>query len=429
MSVAKTIQPASKVSLRNYLTRGSRIVCGQACAEPLTLTHLLVNEASDEDDWSIFVGASFSTTFARDLAPRLRFQSYGAIGNTGALADKGVLDIRPIRYSRLPEHFSREDHRADLVLLQGCVDSDGSISLGLCNDYTVAAARNARSVVVEVNEQVPWTCGAELPHDIDVDLWVEADRPPQTLGSAPDDAVSAAIACHVAGVIPDGATLQIGVGAIPDATLRDLRQHRHLGFHSGVYTDAVHQLVKDGVMTNALKGMDVGVCVTNTVCGSSALYRELHRNPVVQVRPSEHTHCEQVISSLHKFHAINSALQIDLTGQANCEAIDQRLRGGIGGLIDFCRGARRSVGGRSITVLPATAKGGTQSRIVANLGGNPVTMGRTDTDLVITEFGVADLRNASLNERARRLINVAAPRFREELQRQWRNNPWGACAA
>ncbi|MDP9877667.1 acetyl-CoA hydrolase [Variovorax boronicumulans] len=367
----------------------------------------------------VFVGTLFSDTFAQ--APEgMRFLSYGAIGQASRLADRRLLSVVPERYSRLPGLFASGALQADVVLIQAAMSSDGKLSWGLASDYTLDAARRARTVVVEVNPQTPWTYGTPWPDDLRVDAWVLAAHAPLELPSVSMGKVEKTIAAHVASLVPDGATLQVGVGALPDATLDALRQHRALGLHSGVLGDAGLHLIRAGVVDNSRKGCDVGISVTNTVCGGSDGYAFVASNAAVEVRHSDATHGAAVLSRLHCLHAINGALEVDLSGQVNCEQLQSRLRGGVGGLLDFARAARQSdSGGRAITVLPATVSDAAASRIVVSLNG-PATMGRADVDVVVTEYGIADLRDVTLDERARRLIGVAAPQFRERLESEQR---------
>ncbi len=393
------------------------MIVGQACAEPRTLTRALLKQAGEHAPLTLFLGALMSDTFAGPLPPHLRFVSYGAMGQAADLAQRGLLDVLPERYGRLPDLFQRGVLRADVVLVQLAPGEGGAApSLSLANDHVLDAARRARVVVAERNPHAPWTHGAEWPADVPIHHWVDATAPPLELPAPTDSAVARAIASHVASVVGDGATLQAGIGALPDAALAGLHGHRDLGWHSGMLGDAAVNLIQRGVITNARKGVDAGISVANTVCGTAATYRFVHRNPAVRVRPPTHVHAAEVLARVGRLHAINGALQVDLSGQVNCEAIDGRWVGGVGGLLDFHRAARASEGGRAIVVLPSTAAGGTQSRIALDLAGNPATIGRADADCVITEHGVADLRNATLAERARRLIAIAAPEFRERLR-------------
>lgn len=415
MTALQPIDPG-QFSFDGLLRAGDSVVCGQVCAEPLTLTRALLDTCERQGAQmpvQVFVGTLFSSTF--DEAPAsMRFLSYGAIGNAARLADRGRLEIIPERYSRLPSLFSERKVRADVVLLQASVAEDGTPSFGLACDHLLDAARQARLVVVEVNPDAPWTHGTPWPADLRVDAWVQAALPPLEVPRARSDDAARAIAQHVAGLVAEGATLQVGVGSLPDATLQALGGHRHLGLHSGVLGDAGIALIQAGAIDNSRKAQDRGISVTNTVCASAAGYRFVHRNRAVEVRHTLATHGAEVLGAVPRFHAINGALEVDLSGQVNCEEIAGRQRGGIGGLGDFARAARHGAEGRGIFVLAATAAQGTASRIVPRLSG-PATIGRADVDVVVTEYGAAHLRDVSLSERARRLVAIAAPQFRDEL--------------
>jgi acyl-CoA hydrolase len=392
------------------------VVSGQACAEPLTLTRRLIAQCTEDPvAVQVFVGTLFSDTFDQ-APPSMQFLSYGAIGRAARIADRGALDVLPERYSRLPGLFARGTLAADVVLLQTAIAESGALSFGLASDYVIDAARKARVVVVEVNPAVPWTHGTPWPSDLRVDVWVRAAYPPVEVMAPQMAATEHAIAKHVATLVPDGATLQVGVGALPDATLSALSGHRALGLHSGVLGDVGVRLMAAGVIDNSRKGSDAGVGVTNTVCGTSSTYRFVHQNTSVEVRHSDCVHGATALASLHRLYAINGAIEVDLSGQVNCEQLLGRPRGGVGGLLDFVRAARESLGGHAITVLPATAMSGTASRIVASLDGSPATICRSDVDVVVTEYGVAHLRDVPLHERAKRLIAIAAPQFREQLE-------------
>lgn len=421
MNVAGNAIEADRLDILGHIRSGDWVVCGQACAEPLSLTTRLV-QACEQTGLSvkIFLGTGFSDTF-QPVPRTMRLASYGAIGRTAQAADQGLLDVMPVRYSQLPALFRNGPLCPDVVLLQARLGDDGRLSWGLACDYVWQAARRARTIIVELNQHVPFTHGASWPGDLRVDAWVYADRPPLELDQAPPDPVAQAIAKHVATLIPDGATLQTGVGSLPDATLSALSTHRHLGLHTGVLGDAAARLVTAGVIDNSRKPTDAGISVTNTLCGTRGTYALSHDNRAIEVRHIDDTHDAGVLNRLSALHAINGALEVDLGGQVNSEEIDGRLRGGIGGLLDFAQAARRSAGGRSIIVLPATAAGGRVSRIVADLSG-PATIGRADADIVVTEYGIADLRNVSLNERARRMAGIAAPQFRAFLEQAWRKN-------
>ncbi|NNM72770.1 4-hydroxybutyrate CoA-transferase [Enterovirga sp. DB1703] len=399
---------------------GDVILCGQGTAEPLTLTRRLVAQKDAIGPFTCFLGVCLSGTFAPELTGGIAFRAYGAVGTSAALSRAGRLDILPWHYSRIEGAFASGELRADVVLLQLAPPPAGRSgwSLSLANDYVAAAARHARAVIAEVNPDAPWTRGAGW-EGREPDILVAADGPPQELQPARFGEAEGRIARHVAGLIPDGACLQFGVGATPVAALSGLRGHRDLGIHSGVIGDVCVDLIEAGAVTNARKPCDRGITVTNTVLGTARLFRHVHDNPDVEVRRAAHTHDHRTIAAIPTFRAINSAVEVDLTGQVNAEVAGGSYVGAVGGQLDFVRGALAGEGGRSIIALPATARGGQASRIVPRL--ETVTLPRSDADLVVTEHGVADLRGATLSERVTRMIGIAAPAFREELARAWRD--------
>ena len=415
------ILSSKDVDIASLVRCSDVVLCGQGTAEPLTLTRRLVAAKDAIGPFTCFLGVCFSDTFAPELTNGVSFRAYGAVGTNAALARAGRLDVLPWHYSRIERAFAAGELRADVVLLQLAPPPAGrsGYSLSLANDYVAAAARHARVVVAEINPDAPWTRGAALPDWLRPQVLVAAEAPPQELKPARFGDAEERIARHVAGLVPDGACLQFGVGAAPAAALSGLRGHRDLSVHSGVIGDVCIDLIEAGAVTNARKPFDRGVTVTNTVLGTRRLFDHVHDNPAVAVRPASHTHDHRTIASIPGFRAINSAIEVDVTGQVNAETAGGRYVGAVGGQVDFVRGALASEGGRSIIALPATALRGTASRIVPRL--DTVTLPRSDADLVVTEHGVADLRGATLTERVSRMIGIAAPEFREELARAWRD--------
>jgi acyl-CoA hydrolase len=295
-------------------------------------------------------------------------------------------------------------------------NADGDHSFGLINDFVHQAVAKARVVIAEVNECVPFTHGDVVLHAAQIDCAVRVERSPVELMPAKIGETDQAIARVVAGYIEDGAVLQVGIGAVPDAILRLLHDRRDLGFHSGMLGDALIDLVEAGVVTNALKPFDAGVSITTALIGTERIYKFANRNPRIAVRSSAYTHGAEILARLPNLVAINSAIEVDLTGQVNAEQSGAHYLGGTGGQVDFVRAGSRSPGGHSIVALPATAKGGKLSRITVNLSG-PVTTARSDVDVIVTEFGAAELKGQTLAERTRRMIAIAHPSFREELDR------------
>uniref|UniRef100_UPI00258678B4 acetyl-CoA hydrolase/transferase family protein n=1 Tax=Diaphorobacter sp. TaxID=1934310 RepID=UPI00258678B4 len=294
-------------------------------------------------------------------------------------------------------------------------DAQGRYSLGLVQEYLPAAIERARVVIAEVHPDVPWTHGGLHLQTSDFALLIDAEHPPLDQSRSAPGPVEQAIARHVAGWVEDGATLQLGIGNLPDAVLAALHGHRDLGLHSGAVGDGIAALAEAGVLTNARKSLDTGVGIGGILMGGERLRRWAHRNPQIELRGTDYTHDPEVLAASHKLAAINAAIEVDLTGQINAEVAAGCYVGAVGGAVDFLRGAARSRGGLPIVALPATAKGA--SRIVAWLTG-PVSTPRSDAGLIVTEHGVADLRGQPLSRRVRRLIDIAAPEHRADLERQ-----------
>src|SRR5262249_7726244 len=300
-------------------------------------------------------------------------------------------------------------------------DGAGEYSMGLVNDYLKIAMRHARTVIAQVNERLPWTY-ADEPLDMKrVDYVVRSSRPPLEHATRQPSEVDKKIARQVPGLVPDGAVIQMGIGAMPSAILDALHGHRRLGLHSGMVSDAVVDLIKSGAVTNETKPFDRDASVTGTLLGTRKLYDFAHRNPALRLVPLSVTHNIELLSRIDAFVSLNSAIEVDLSGQVNAEVASGTYIGAVGGQVDYVRAARRSRGGRSVIALPATARAGKLSRIVASLNDPVVTTARSDVDIVVTEYGAAYLRGISLEERARRMMAIAHPNFREALERHARS--------
>jgi acyl-CoA hydrolase len=408
---------AASLDFAGIVRAGDVVVCGQATAEPRTLTEALIAQKDRLPPFTIVVGPVFSDTFAPERSGGIAFRSYGVIGNARALVKTRQLDVIPSNYSAFCADFARGRHRADVVLVQLAEDDNGRLSASLSNDYILDAARHARVVIAEINPDAPWTFGAEWPADIVPHRRIAATRPPLEWPAARPDDVSRRVAEHAANLIPDGSTLQFGIGKIPDAILSSLSHVRDLGIHSGLINDALVDLIECGAVTNAGKGIDPGVTIANQLIGTQRLYRFVHRNRAVSVRPASYTHAQPVLAGINRLVAINSALEVALDGSVNAETLNGMAVGAIGGQLDFVRGANAAPGGRAIIALPATEPKG-DSRIVARV--ETVTTPRADVDAIVTEWGVAELRGCTLKERARRMIAIAAPQHHEALsERAW----------
>lgn len=405
--------------LQALIRPGDTLWWGQSTAEPLTLTRAVTahrHALAQGGRLRVFVGIGASDTLQPEQADTIDFFGYAAGGPHRHLADAGVLDILPSHYSHLPGLIRAGVLPADVVLLQvSPPDEQGRYSLGLVHEYLPAALEQARVVIAEVNPAIPWTHGSVHLQASDFALLIDAQHPPLEQSRAAPGPAEQAIARHIAGLIQDGATLQLGIGNLPEAVLAALHGHRDLGLHSGAVGDGIAALAEAGVLTHAKKSLDTGVGIGGILMGSEKVRRWAHRNPALQLRGTDYTHDPEVLAASHQLAAINAAIEVDLTGQINAEVAAGVYVGAVGGAVDFLRGAARSRGGLPIVALPATAKG--RTRIVAQLAG-PVSTPRSDAGLIVTEHGVADLRGQTLSRRVRRLIDIAAPEHREDLEHQ-----------
>src|SRR5581483_8626160 len=402
-----------------FIRPGDTVVWPQGTAEPLTLTEALVAQRHAFGPVTVFLGPAFSDTLRPEHTDRLRFLAMSAIGTHRRLVEACVLRLIPCQLSDVPGLFQSGVLKSEVVFLHLSPPADGrgEYSMGIVNDYLKIAMRRARVVIAEVNEQLPWTHADEPLDFARVDYVVRTSRPPLEQATRTPSETDRAIARRVAELVPDGGVIQIGIGAMPAAILDALHSHRRLGIHSGMIGDSVVDLVASGAVTNETKPFDRGVSVTGALLGTRRLYDFAHRNPQLVLKPLTFTHNVELLAQIDRFISLNSAIEIDLGGQVNAEVAGGVYIGAVGGQVDYVRAARRSRGGRSIIALPATARGGKVSRIVAALSAPVVTTARSDVDVVVTEFGAAELRGISLEERARRLVAIAAPQFREELER------------
>ncbi|HZM36130.1 MAG TPA: acetyl-CoA hydrolase/transferase C-terminal domain-containing protein [Burkholderiales bacterium] len=375
------------VDLTGIVRPGDGIVSGQACAEPQTLLESLVEQRATLSGCKLFLGASYSGIVKPEHADHLRLSSYCGIGRNRVLADAGVIGILPIAYSQIAPLIRVRTIACDVVMIQvSAPNSRGEYSMGLAADYLIPAIETARAVIAEVNEQIPWTHSERLLRASDFALLAASSRPPAAPPAPRPSGLEEAIGRHAAAYVPERATLEFGIGTLPDAVCGALKSHRGLRVHSGTVGDGILSLPAESVACAML-------------IGSRRLFEFARENSQVRLRSSEHTHGPRALAAIERFVAINSAVEVDLTGQANSELANGSYVGAIGGAPDFMRAAGQSPGGVSIIVLPA-------SRVVERLSG-PVTVARSDAGVVVTEKGAADLRGCTLAERARRLHNIS----------------------
>lgn len=408
---------AAGLNLGQFVRPGDHIVWGQACGEPTTLVEALIAQVESIGRVSAFAATSFSGLLTAAAAERFDLSSMGAIGALRTVAASGRLGIVPCHVGQVGPMIEQGLIGCDVAFVQvSRPDAEGNHSFGLIGDFVATAVKQARVVIAEVNERVPFTLGDAVLPASRIDCAVHVSRMPVEVAPAQIGETDLAIAKIVAGYVEDGAVLQVGIGAVPDAILRLLGDRRDLGVHSGMIGDGLVDLVEAGVITNARKSIDAGVSITGALIGTRRLYEFVDRNPKIGLRNSAYTHNEVVLSRLTQLVTMNSAVEVDLTGQVNAEQSGSQYFGGTGGQVDYVRAGARSRGGRSIIALPATAKGGKVSRITTALSG-PVTTARSEVDIIVTEFGAAELKGQTLAERARRLVGIAHPDFREELDK------------
>ena len=401
------------LDLTAHIRSGDGVWWGQGGAEPEPLVNALLDQVDAIGKVRAFSGLTWNERLSRDLPPGLTVLSYGGLGELRRLSRAGQLDVVPCHYSSLPRMFAAGQLPCDVGLVQvSPPDTDGTVSLGIGVEYVADALAHTPTLIAEINQRMPATLGSARIPLSRFAATIETDRPLRQAPHRPADAADRAIAGHIAGLVEDGDTLQMGVGPLPAAVLESLSTHADLGFHSGMISDGVLTLIEKGVLTGARKEIDPGLVVTGAALGSTWLYDQLDRFPV-EFRPASYTHAPEVLSRLRSLVSINSAIEVDLLGQVGAELRRGVHIGAVGGQVDFSRAASLT-GARSIIALRSTS--GTDSTIVPTLRGGVVTTARVDVDAVVTEHGVAHLTGCTVAERARRLVAVAAPQHREQLE-------------
>ena len=417
MRIESTVEPT--IDLSKFIRPGDGVFWGQACSEPLTLTEAFVAQRARYPGASVFMGVNYSGTVTAQHADHLKLLSYCGAGHNRKLADAGALDICPFPYSQLGGLIRGGKLKSDVVLVQVSPPNErGEYSLGISVEYLGAALETARVVIAEVNDQVPWTHTQPLLAAKDFAHMVHSSRPPVPLPYGAPGETELAIGRNAAGYIPDRSVLEFGLGSLPDAILAALGDRRDLGIHSGLLCDGVARLMQSGAITNAHKSIDRGITVGGVLFGTRVLFDFARKNPAISLRSTDYTHSARTLGRLERFVAVNSAVEVDLTGQVNAEIANASYVGAVGGALDFIRAANASPGGVSLMCLPASI-GTRLSRVVAKLSG-PVATPRSEAGVFVTEFGAADLRGVPLAGRPARMIAIAHPAFRESLERDAR---------
>lgn len=415
-SIAERLTAPEAVQL---IQSDQRVYIGGGSGVPTPLLQALLDRAPELRNVELvhLLTAGDAPTAAPEYQESFRHNVVFVGANVRRAVNEGRADFTPVFLSDVPRLFASGTLPLDVALIQvSPPDDHGFCSLGVEVGCTLPAARAARTVIAEMNAQMPRTLGDSFIHISHITAFVESDRP---LGETPQtapDAIASEIGAHIAELIPNGATLQLGIGGIPNAVLERLRDKRHLGLHTELFSDGVIDLVEQGVIDGEAKDIHQGKIVAGFVLGTRRLFDWIDNNAMVELHPTDYINDPFTIARHRRMVAINSALQVDLSGQVCADSIGSRLYSGVGGQVDFIRGAARAPEGKPIIALPSTARGGTISRIAPSLDlGAGVVTSRYDVHYVVTEYGVAELYGRTLAQRARALIAIAHPQFRPML--------------
>ena len=401
----------------------SRVLFAHAVAVSQSISEAMVRNA--EHFSNVEICHWFTPAPCPYMAPELeghfRHNALFVGPNTRAAIAEGRADYTPMFFSDTPRFFADGTFPLDVtVLTVSPPDKHGFCSCGTAVCATKPGALSAKMVIADVNDQMPRTLGDAFLHVSDFTHIIESSRPLPEIRPAALTDVERTIGAYCAGLIEDGSTLQVGIGSLPDAVMLHLKDKKDLGIHSEMISDGVIELVEAGVITGAKKTINQRKIVVGFLMGTKRLYNFVDDNPMVQMMTIDYVNSPVVIASHKNMVSINSCLQVDFCGQVNAESIGTAQYSGIGGQVDFIRGASMSEGGKAILAMPSTAGKGKFSRIVATLDpGTTVTTSRTDVQYIVTEYGIVNLRGKSLRQRAKELIGIAHPDFREDLERQF----------
>jgi 4-hydroxybutyrate CoA-transferase len=422
----KEVYESKLVSAKEAVSKiqsNSRIVVGHAVGEPLELIDALVENKENYENVEIvhMVAMGKGEYVKEGMEKHFKHNAIFVGGSTRDAVNSGRGDFTPCFFYEVPKLFKQGYMPVDVALIQVSEpDEHGYCSFGVSNDYTKPAADCAKIVIAEVNENMPRTMGDSFINVEDIDYIVKASHTIIELKPPKIGEIEKAIGKHCASLVEDGSTLQLGIGAIPDAVLLFLKDKKDLGIHSEMISDGVVELVEAGVITNKKKTLHPGKIVVTFLMGTKRLYDFVNDNPMVETYPVSYVNDPTVIMKNYKMVSINSCVQVDLMGQVCSESIGMKQISGVGGQIDFIRGASMAADGKSIIAIPSTAAKGKVSRIVPLLDeGAAVTTSRNDVDYIVTEYGIARLKGKTLKERAKALISIAHPSFREELIKEY----------
>ncbi len=413
---------------------GDKILIHSNCAFPSTLVEAMVKRKNELNEIEIFHALTVGELpyLRPGMENHFRHNASFVGHNSRQAVQNGFADFTPIFLYEVPQLFTRGIINLDVALIHVSLpDEHGFCSFGVEVGLTKSGAEKAKIIIAQVNKNMPRSLGDSFIHINKIKYIVEIDEPiselPQVDKNMPKEQsdIYEKIGHNVADLIEDGATLQLGIGAIPDAVLKYLTEKKSLGIHSEMFSDGVIELVEQGIITNEMKTLHPGKIIAGFVLGTRRLYNFIHNNPLIEFHPQEYVNDPFVIAKNRKMVAINSAIEVDVTGQVCSDSIGPKIFSGFGGQLDFIRGAARSEGGKPIIALPSTTKDGKISRIVAQLKpGAGVITGRGDVHYVVTEYGVADLYGKPIRQRVKELAKVAHPKFRDDLFKYAKENKY-----
>lgn len=402
------------------IVSGQRIFLTGNCSVPQMFVQALLKryqELERVEVVQLLDLAPQANKITEDLAEHIRINTFFISGNIRKAVNAGLADFTPVFLREIPLLFRSGRMKLDVAVIQvSPPDQHGYCSYGVEVGVTKAAAECAELVIAEVNPNMPRTLGDSFIHTSQINGFIEVEYELPELKPEPPSSVQDQIADYIAALVPDAATLQMGIGGIPNAVLRRLTNHKNLGIHTELFSDGVMEMIEMGVINNSAKTIHTGKVVSGFVLGTKRLYKYIDDNPIFELHPTEYVNDPFVIAQNDRMVSINSAIEVDLTGQVCADSIGYTFYSGVGGQVDFVRGAARSKDGQTFIALPSTAKNDTMSRIVPHLKeGAGVTTSRNDVHCIVTEYGVADLYGRSISERVHALVNIAHPNFREEL--------------
>jgi 4-hydroxybutyrate CoA-transferase len=406
-----------------HIKSGNRVVVQHAAGEPLTLVDAMVKNKDEYKDVEIvhLVALGKGEYTMPEMSGKFTHNALFVGASTRKSVNDARADFTPCFFSEVPKMFKENYLPVDVALIQVTPpDAHGFCSLGVSVDYTKGAAECAKVVIAQVNAKMPRTFGESLIHVSEIDYIVEASEQILQINPPKITEIERAIGENCAKLVEDGSTLQLGIGAIPDAVLMFLKDKKDLGIHSEMISDGVLDLIEAGVITNKMKSIHKGKIVVTFLMGTQRLYDFIDNNPMIEMYPVDYVNNPMVVAKNYKMVCINSCIQVDLMGQVCAESIGLRQFSGVGGQVDFGRGASMGENGKSIIAMPSTAAHGKISRIVSLLDeGAAVTTSRNDVHYIVTEYGIANLKGKTLKERARALISIAHPDFRSQLTEEW----------